>query len=208
MDNGLVMISRGYKMEVGMAPDHAFDSIFSGNTVEMCPVGALTASAYRFKARPWELKHTPGVCNNCSVGCNARIDVRVDKVMRLMSRTNDEIDDGWLCDRGRWGFEFINNPQRLRTPLIRRNGRLQPATWDEAIYMLASRLRIIADKHGPEAIGGIGSTRTTNEEAYLFQKLLRGVIGTPHIDHHHGSNRFRPDRKSTRLNSSHSQISY
>ena len=187
MDNGLVMISRGYKMEVGTAPDHAFDSIFSGNTVEMCPVGALTASAYRFKARPWELKRTPSVCNNCSVGCNARIDVRVDKIMRLMSRTNDAIDDGWLCDRGRWGFEFVNSPQRLRTPLIRQNGQLQPATWDEAIYMLASRLRIIADKHGAEAIGGIGSTRTTNEEAYLFQKLLRGVIGTLHIDHHHGS---------------------
>ena len=187
MDNGLVMISRGYKMEVGTAPDHAFDSIFSGNTVEMCPVGALTASAYRFKARPWELKRTPSVCNNCSVGCNARIDVRVDKIMRLMSRTNDAIDDGWLCDRGRWGFEFVNSPQRLRTPLIRQKGQLQPATWDEAIYMLASRLRIIADKHGAEAIGGIGSTRTTNEEAYLFQKLLREVIGTPHIDHHHGS---------------------
>src|SRR5947209_2387930 len=85
MDNGLVMISRGYKMEVGTAPDSAFDSIFSGNTVEMCPVGALTAAAYRFKARPWELKRTPSVCNNCSVGCNARVDVRVDKVMRLMS---------------------------------------------------------------------------------------------------------------------------
>ncbi len=134
MDNGLVMISRGYKMEVGTAPDSAFDSIFSGNTVEMCPVGALTATAYRFKSRPWELKRIPSVCNNCSVGCNARIDVRVDKVMRLMSRANDEIDDGWLCDRGRWGFEFVNSPQRLRTPLIRQKGQLQPATWDEAFY--------------------------------------------------------------------------
>ena len=186
MDNGLVMVSRGYKMEVGTAPDHAFDSIFSGNTVEMCPVGALTASSYRFKARPWELKHTPGVCNNCSVGCNARIDVRVDKVMRLMSRTNDEIDDGWLCDRGRWGFEFINSPQRLRTPLIRRNGKLEPATWDEACFLIASRLQGIIKKYGAKAVGGIGSTRTTNEEAYLFQKLLRQVIGTPNVDHHHG----------------------
>ena len=186
MDNGLVMVSRGYKMEVGTAPDHAFDSIFSGNTVEMCPVGALTASAYRFKARPWELKHTPGVCNNCSVGCNARIDVRVDKVMRLMSRTNDEIDDGWLCDRGRWGFEFINSPQRLRTPLIRRGGKLEPATWDEAYFLIASRLQGIIKKYGAKAVGGIGSTRTTNEEAYLFQKLLRQVIGTPNVDHHHG----------------------
>src|SRR5258706_1627378 len=186
MDNGLVMVSRGYKMEVGTAPDHAFDSIFSGNTVEMCPVGALTASSYRFKARPWELKHTPGVCNNCSVGCNARIDVRVDKVMRLMSRTNDEIDDGWLCDRGRWGFKFINSPQRLRTPLIRRNGKLEPATWDEACFLIASRLQAIIKKYGAKAVVGIRSTRTTNEEAYLFQKLLRQVIGTPNVDHHHG----------------------
>ncbi|HJT59394.1 MAG TPA: NADH-quinone oxidoreductase subunit NuoG, partial [Ktedonobacteraceae bacterium] len=186
MDNGLVMISRGYKMEVGTAPDHAFDSIFSGNTVEMCPVGALTASSYRFKARPWELKHTPSVCNNCSVGCNARIDVRVDKVMRLMSRTNDEIDDGWLCDRGRWGFEFINSPQRLRTPLIRRNGKLEPAAWDEAYFLIASRLQGIIKKYGAKAVGGIGSTRTTNEEAYLFQKLLRQAVGTPNVDHHHG----------------------
>ncbi|MFL5628485.1 MAG: NADH-quinone oxidoreductase subunit NuoG [Ktedonobacteraceae bacterium] len=186
MDNGLVMISRGYKMEVGTAPDHAFDSIFSGNTVEMCPVGALTASAYRFKARPWELKRIPSVCNNCSVGCNARIDVRVDKVMRLMSRQNDDIDDGWLCDRGRWGFEFVNSSERLNTPLIRRSGQLQPVTWAEAFYMIATRLQAISSKYGAKAIGGIGSTRTTNEEAYLFQKLLRDVIGTPNIDHHHG----------------------
>ncbi|HKV58986.1 MAG TPA: molybdopterin-dependent oxidoreductase, partial [Ktedonobacteraceae bacterium] len=171
----------------GTAPDHAFDSFFSGNTVEMCPVGALTASAYRFKSRPWELKRIPSVCNNCSVGCNARIDVRVDKVMRLMSRTNDAIDDGWLCDRGRWGFEFVNSPQRLRTPLIRQRGQLQPATWDEALYMLASRLRMITEKHGAASIGGIGSTRTTNEEAYLFQKLLREAIGTPNVDHFHGN---------------------
>lgn len=186
MDNGLVMISRGYKMEVGTAPDHAFDSIFSGNTVEMCPVGALTATAYRFKARPWELKRIPSVCNNCSVGCNVRTDVRVDKIMRNVSRANDAIDDGWLCDRGRWGFEFVNSPQRLRTPLIRRNGQLSAVSWDQAFYLISSRLGDIINKHGKKAVGGIGSTRTTNEEAYLFQKLLRQVIGTPHIDHHHG----------------------
>ncbi len=186
MDNGLVMISRGYKMEVGTAPDHAFDSIFSGNTVEMCPVGALTATAYRFKARPWELKHIPSVCNNCSVGCNVRTDVRVDKIMRNVSRANDAIDDGWLCDRGRWGFEFVNSPQRLRTPMIRRNGQLSAVSWDQAFYLISSRLGDIINKHGKKAVGGIGSTRTTNEEAYLFQKLLRQVIGTPHVDHHHG----------------------
>src|SRR5260370_41968284 len=118
MDNGLVMISRGYKMEVGTAPDHAFGSIFSGNTVEMCPVGALTATAYRFKARPWEFKHIPSVCNNCSVGCNARIDVRVDKIMRLMSRTNDAIDDACLCDLARRHFQFFLSPHRPATPSL------------------------------------------------------------------------------------------
>ena len=186
MDNGLVMISRGYRMEVGTAPGHAFDSVFSGNTTEICPVGALTASTYRFKARPWELKHTASVCNNCSVGCNARVDSRVDRVMRLMSRTNDAIDDGWLCNRGRWEFDYVNSPQRLRTPLIRRNGTLTPVRWDEALSYIASRLQDIIMHHGPEAVAGIGSTRTTNEEAYLFQKLLRQVIGTANVDHHHG----------------------
>lgn len=186
MDNGLVMISRGYRMEVGTAPDHAFDSVFSGNTVEMCPVGALTAASYRFKARPWELKHTSSVCNNCSVGCNARIDVRVDKITRLMSRNNDEIDDGWLCNRGRWEFDYVNSPQRLRTPLIRRNGNLTPASWDEALNYIALKLRATIDKDGAQSVAGIGSTRTTNEEAYLFQKFLRHIVGTPNIDHHHG----------------------
>ena len=187
MDNGLVMIARGFRMEVGTAPGHAFDSIFSGNTVEMCPVGALTAASYRFRARPWELKHTPSVCNNCSVGCNVRVDARVDKIQRLMSRANDDIDDGWLCDRGRWGFEFVNNEKRLRTPMIRRDGQLSAVTWDQAFYHISRRLREIVEKHGAKAVGGIGSTRTTNEEAYLFQKLLREVIGTPNIDHHHGN---------------------
>ncbi len=186
MDNGLVMISRGYRMEVGTAPGHAFDSIFSGNTVEMCPVGALTAASYRFRARPWELKHTPSVCNNCSVGCNARIDVRVDKIMRLMSRNNDEIDDGWLCNRGRWEFDYVNSPQRLRTPLVRRDGNLTPASWDEALNYIALKLKVIIDQHGARSVAGIGSTRTTNEEAYLFQKFLRRVVGTPNVDHHHG----------------------
>jgi NADH-quinone oxidoreductase subunit G len=186
MDNGLVMIQRGFRMEVGTAPDHAFDSIFSGNTVEICPVGALTASSYRFRARPWELRRAPSICTNCSVGCNARLDVRVDKLMRLSSRQNDEIDDGWLCNRGRWGFDSVNN-DRLRTPLIRQGDKLEPTTWEQAYYLIASRLASTAKEHGPQAIGGIGSTRTTNEETYLFQKLLREVLNTPNIDHHHGA---------------------
>jgi predicted molibdopterin-dependent oxidoreductase YjgC len=110
----------------------------------------------------------------------------VDKIMRLMSRNNDEVDDGWLCNRGRWDFDFVNDPQRLRTPLIKRNGKLEPASWNEAFSYIATRTKEIIDRHGAQAVGGIGSTRTTNEELYLFQKLLRQVIGTPNIDHFHG----------------------
>ncbi len=146
MDNGLVMISRGYKMEVGTAPDHAFDSIFSGNTVEICPVGALTASTYRFKARPWELKRIPSVCNNCSVGCNARIDVRVDKIMRLMSRTTmRSMTAGCAIGvAGTLSSSTAHNVCAHRSFAATDN--LQPATWDEAFFYIAARLRDIITK--------------------------------------------------------------
>ncbi len=186
MEDGLVMQERGFKTEVGVEPDAPFDSIFSGNVVEMCPVGALTAKSYRFVSRPWELKRTASVCGTCSVGCNVRVDVRVDKVLRQYGRTNDSIDEGFLCDRGRWDHAAVNSPERLRSPLIRRNGQLQPASWDEALTLVATRLKEIALRDGPAAIGGIGSTHTTNEEAYLFQKLLRAGLGTNNVDHFHG----------------------
>jgi NADH-quinone oxidoreductase subunit G len=186
MENGLVMQERGFKTEVGVQPGAPFDSIFSGNVVEMCPVGALTAKSYRFVARPWELKRGRTVCGQCAVGCNVRADVRVDKLLRQYSRTNDAIDDGFLCDRGRWNTDLANSPERLRQPLIRRNGELQPASWDEAIQLVAKSLVEIAQRDGAAAVGGIGSTHTTNEESYLFQKLLRAGLGSNNIDHYHG----------------------
>ena len=197
MEDGLIMEERGFRTQVGVDPDAPFDSIFSGNVVEMCPVGALTAKSYRFVTRPWELQRTASVCGNCSVGCNVRVDVRVDKVLRQYSRTNDRIDDGWLCDRGRWGLDAVNSLERLRAPLIRQpGGKLQPATWDEALTFVASRLQDIKSRHGADSIGAIGSTHTTNEEAYLFQKLFRVGLGTNNIDHKHG--RF-PTSPFTRL---------
>jgi NADH-quinone oxidoreductase subunit G len=185
MEPGLVMKERGFRTEVGVEEEAPFDSIFSGNVVEMCPVGALTATNYRFTTRPWELRRTASVCANCSVGCNVTVDVRVNKALRQYSRTNDAIDDGWLCDRGRWQLDQINSGQRLTTPLVRRNGTLQPTTWTEALAFVAASLREILRASGPEALGGIGSTHTTNEESYLFQKLLRS-LGTNNIDHYHG----------------------
>src|SRR5215469_8585279 len=186
MEPGLIMEERGFRTQVGVDPNAPFDSIFSGNAVEMCPVGALTAKSYRFVTRPWELKKTASVCGNCAVGCNVRVDVRVDKVLRQYSRTNDDVDNGWLCDRGRWDLDQINSTQRLRTPLIRRDGKLQPASWEEALTLVARRLRETSQQNGPTSIGGIGSTHTTNEEAYLFQKLLRAGLGSNNVDHYHG----------------------
>ncbi|HEX9069817.1 MAG TPA: NADH-quinone oxidoreductase subunit NuoG [Ktedonobacterales bacterium] len=183
---GLVMKSRGFKTEVGVDEAAPFDSIFSGNVVEMCPVGALTAKSYRFVTRPWELKRTDSVCGLCAVGCNVRVDVRVNKALRQYSRTNDDIDDGWLCDRGRWQLDRINSADRLTAPLVRRDGTLQPATWDEAISAVAQGIRTLIAQHGASAFGGIGSTQTTNEESYLFQKLLR-QLGTNNVDHRHSA---------------------
>jgi NADH-quinone oxidoreductase subunit G len=186
MEDGLVMLERGFRTEVGVQPEAPFDSIFSGNVVEMCPVGALTAKSYRFVTRPWELKRAPTICGHCSVGCNVSADVRVDKLLRQYSRTNDDVEEGFLCDRGRWSLDLANSPERLRTPLIRRDGKLEPATWEQAIALVASRLREIAQRDGPAAVGGVASTWTTNEEAYLFQKLMRVGLGTNNVDHKHG----------------------
>ncbi|HEU0025830.1 MAG TPA: NADH-quinone oxidoreductase subunit NuoG [Ktedonobacterales bacterium] len=186
MEDGLVMLERGFRTEVGVQPEAPFDSIFSGNVVEMCPVGALTAKSYRFVSRPWELKRAATICGHCSVGCNVSADVRVDKLLRQYSRTNDDVEEGFLCDRGRWSLDLANSPERLRTPLIRRNGKLEPASWDEAIALVVGRLREIAQRDGPAAVGGVASTRTTNEETYLFQKLMRAGLGTNNVDHRHG----------------------
>ncbi len=105
------MLERGFKTEVGVEVDAPFDSIFSGNVVEMCPVGALTAKSFRFVTRPWELKRTASVCGLCSVGCNVLADVRVNKLTRQYSRANDSIEEGFLCDRGRWDVSIEQQPR-------------------------------------------------------------------------------------------------
>jgi NADH-quinone oxidoreductase subunit G len=187
-DEGLIILDRGAGSVIGTFPGQPYVSQFSGNVTEICPVGALTSRTYRFKARPWELKHTPSVCTHCSVGCNIEIDTRLGReVVRFMGRTNDAVDDGWLCDRGRYGYGFIQSEQRLRTPLIRKGASLEPATWAEAFDFIATRLKAIKQQYGSEAIGGIAGTHSTNEELYIFQKLLRGLLGSANIDHKHGS---------------------
>lgn len=177
------VINSGRGSEIGVMQGQEFNSIFSGNTIEICPVGALTSKLFRFSGRPWEFKNRPGICANCAVGCNINWTIRRHEILRVISRENPDVDDGWLCDRGRFGYTHINSPDRLTSPLIKRNGRLVPAGWDEAISFAAQRLDEITLKHGNESIGGIGFPALTNEEAYLFQKFMRKVIGSNNIDH-------------------------
>ncbi len=184
---GLIMIERGVKMEIGTFPDQPYDSIFSGNTVEMCPVGALTSKRYRFRARPWELTATSTICPHCPVGCNIKADVRLGReVVRFRSRENDDVDDGFLCDRGRYGYTFINSLDRLTTPLLRKDGELLPATWDEALAAAAQGLANVAH-HGAGAVQTIVAPTLTNEEAYLLGKLCRTVLGSGNITAPHGN---------------------
>lgn len=187
-DEGLLIDERGAAAIINTFPGKEYDSQFSGNTIEMCPVGALTSRTYRFKARPWELRETSSVCPHCSMGCNITIDARLGReVVRFVSRDNPAIDDSWLCDRGRYGYGFIQHQDRLKTPLIRKGSTLEPASWVEAFDYVVNRLKEIKAKNGANTIGGIGSTHSTNEELYVFQKFMRQVIGTPNIDHKHGS---------------------
>ncbi|MGI5835951.1 MAG: NADH-quinone oxidoreductase subunit NuoG [Chloroflexota bacterium] len=182
-DESLTLLERGACSEVGVAPGRTFDSPFSGNTIELCPVGALTSVKFRFRARSWELTKLPSICSQCSVGCNIKVESRNGEVLRLTSRENADVDDGWLCDRGRFTYEFVNDPHRLTSPMVRKNGSLEPVSWKEAVDTVSQRLRQLKLAAGGERLGGIVSAGATNEEIYLFQKLFRTMLQSNNVDH-------------------------
>ncbi|HET8628418.1 MAG TPA: NADH-quinone oxidoreductase subunit NuoG [Thermomicrobiales bacterium] len=182
-DEALTVIDRGSYSEIAVSEGRTFDSPFSGNTIELCPVGALTSIPFRFRARPWDLTKVPSVCNECAVGCNINVEYRNNQVLRLTARANPPVDDGWLCDYGRFTYDYVNSTERLRQPLIRRGTQLVPATWDEALDAVAAGFRRIRDEAGADALAGVISPRATNEELYLFGKLFRGALGTNNVDH-------------------------
>ncbi|MBV8206047.1 MAG: NADH-quinone oxidoreductase subunit NuoG [Acidobacteria bacterium] len=159
-----------------------------GMCIDICPVGALTSGAYRYKTRPWEMKHVGTVCMHCGDGCKTTLGVRRHEtgmqIVRGDNRDKSGINGDFLCIKGRYAFDVTHSEERLREPLVRREGRLTPATWDEALEIIASTFRRIRHEQGGSAIGVIGSNRTTNEENYLLQKFARLVLGTPNIDHH------------------------
>jgi NADH-quinone oxidoreductase chain G len=182
-DHELELFGRGADTRLSTFPGRPLTSKWQGNTIDICPVGALTSRVFRFESRVWELTNTNSVCPLCSVGCNIVLGVKNNQLRRITPRENMEVNDAWICDRGRFAHGFVDHADRLKTPLIRRDGQLQPATWDEALDLVARRFGEIVEKQGPEAIAGLGSTRVTNEANYLFQRLMRSVVGTNNVDH-------------------------
>ena len=159
-----------------------------GMCIDICPVGALTSGAYRYKTRPWEMKHVGTVCTHCGDGCKTTLGVRRSdtgmEIVRGDNRDKSGINGDFLCIKGRYAFDFAHNAERLTEPLIRKDGKLVPSTWEAAIELVGKRFAEIRDKDGGAAIGVVGSTRTTNEENYLLSKFARVVLKTNNVDHH------------------------
>jgi len=159
-----------------------------GMCIDICPVGALTSGAYRYKTRPWEMKHVGTVCAHCGDGCKTTLGVRrADTGMQIVrgdNRDKSGINGDFLCIKGRYAFDFAHNEERIQLPLIKREGKFVPSTWEQAFELIASKFKEALTNSGPGSIGVIGSNRTSNEENYLLQKFARLALGTNNIDHH------------------------
>jgi NADH-quinone oxidoreductase subunit G len=155
-----------------------------GMCIDICPVGALTSGTYRYKTRPWEMQYVSTVCTHCSNGCKTTLSVRNHEILRSNNRDLSGINGDFLCVKGRFGFDFVKHPDRIKQPLVRKGDKLYPVSWEEASQTAATKLKKIVEVYGPDSIGFIGSNRTSNEENYLFQRLARATFGTNNIDHH------------------------
>lgn len=158
--------------------------ISCGECLAACPVGALTENVSFIKGRKWQANRVTTICGYCGVGCSLDVNVVGNKLIKVTTREGLGTNNGVLCMKGRFGFEFVNSPERLRTPLIRENGKLREASWDEALSYITTKLREVKEKHGPDSIAGLASAKVTCEENYLFQKFLRAAIGTNNVDHY------------------------
>ena len=171
--------NRGRSLEIRTNSEPGFDSIFSGNTSDICPVGALTTADFRFSARPWELKTAASVCSHCAVGCNLAYNTRLEvknggkvTIKRAMPRQNESVNEVWLCDKGRFGYHYAESENRLDTPLVRVGGKLVPSTWDEALQIVVNRLRA----YGFNFVS-LASGRLSNEDLYMLKMLTDGLHG-------------------------------
>src|ERR1700710_2337092 len=177
-DPFIELLERGALQQVGIAPGEPFSSYFSGNTVQICPVGALTNTAYRFRARPFDLVSSPSACEHCASGCAQRTDHRRGKVLRRLAGDDPEVNEEWNCDKGRWAFAYPKQGDRIATPLVREaDGSQRPASWSEAVAIAVRGLSAAGGRTGV-LVGG----RSTLEDAYAYAKFARIVLGTNDID--------------------------
>ena len=183
-DYQLVFLERADHTYVGTHDGRPYVGPFSGNIIELCPVGALTSTAYRFRARPWDVENSGSICTFCPSQCNVHYTIRDDeKVLRALARENPEVDDGWLCDKGRFGYQSFHSPERLRAPMLREAGGLREVSWDQALSAAASAL-----ERGRAQTAALVGGATTNEEGFLLQHLMRNGLGSPHMDSRAGGN--------------------
>ena len=175
-------IDRGDRMQVLNFEEQPFDSYFSGNTVQICPVGALTASQYRFRARPWDLATVETSCTTCSVQCRGAVQSSSNRLVRLLAVDSEPVNHGWLCDKGRYGLEWVHSDHRVLEPQVREGGTRRQVSWPEALDQAAEAIEKAKDLHGAGSIAVLGGARGTNEDAYVWSVLAKGVIGTDHVD--------------------------
>ncbi len=176
---------RGTDTKIATAMDKSLgrsECVFCGNCVAVCPVGALQEKDFRSRVRSWEVRKTKTICPYCGVGCGLELNVKDNRVVGVTS-CDGEVNGLALCVKGRFGYRFINHPDRLKSPLIKKNGRFVEAGWDEAISLVAKRLSSIKKAYGADSLAVLSSARCTNEENYLLQKFTRAVLGTNNIDH-------------------------
>ena len=181
-DDALTAHQRGVWTEISSFDRRPLDCEQCGNCIEVCPVGALTALPYRFKARPWDLRQHVTICPWCSNGCTVRLGVRGTEILRARGTEQRGINREYLCVRGRFGYEFVGREERLSGALLRSGGSLAPAGFEEAVAFAAARLEAIAATHGPGSVAFLGGEKLYLEEQYLFQKLARGLLGTNQVD--------------------------
>ncbi|HLJ02799.1 MAG TPA: NADH-quinone oxidoreductase subunit NuoG [Solirubrobacteraceae bacterium] len=175
-DYQLIFAERGAHTFVSTYDGHPYVAPFSGNIVELCPVGALTSQPYRFRARPWDIEGAGGICTLCPSQCNVEFTVRDERVLRVLARDHDEVDDGWLCDKGRFAYQAIHVDERITRPLVRDGGELREVSWERALTEAAG-----LSKHRG-AVGALAGGQATNEEGFLLQRMLRDGLGSGDID--------------------------
>ena len=188
-DAQIAFAGRGDLIEVAASPSEPFDSVFSGNTVQICPVGALTAKPYRFSSRPWDLEQVESTCTGCAVGCRVAVQSSGNRLTRVLGVDSEPVNQGWLCDKGRFSLDSVDGNEsstdvlsaatRITQPMIRRNGQLEAVSWGTALARAAD---ILLESGGGDFVGAIGGAALTNESAFAWERFVRGVLHSNNLD--------------------------